>query len=55
MKGDMAGAAGLLGAFVSFVKAKFTRPLHCVLCIAENMIGPSAQRPGIVYLFHCSI
>lgn len=45
MKIDMAGAAGVLGAFCTLVKAGFKQPLHCLLCIAENHISPTATRP----------
>uniref|UniRef100_A0A915LCJ1 Cytosol aminopeptidase domain-containing protein n=1 Tax=Meloidogyne javanica TaxID=6303 RepID=A0A915LCJ1_MELJA len=45
MKIDMAGAAGVLGAFCTLVKAGFNQPLHCLLCIAENHISPTATRP----------
>ena len=48
MKHDMGGAAGVLGAFTSLVAGGFSRPLHCVLCLAENMVGDRAQRPDDV-------
>jgi len=43
MKRDMGGAAGVLGAFVALARQgglPCGRPLHCVLCLAENGIGP---------------
>ena len=40
MKIDMGGAAALLSAFSALVHAKIDKQLHCVLCIAENHIGP---------------
>lgn len=43
MKYDMAGAAAVLGAFCTLVKNGFKEELHCLLCIAENMIGPDAK------------
>jgi len=45
MKLDMAGAAGLLGAFCTLVKSGFKEELHCILCIAENHISPDATKP----------
>uniref|UniRef100_A0AC34FLR1 Cytosol aminopeptidase domain-containing protein n=1 Tax=Panagrolaimus sp. ES5 TaxID=591445 RepID=A0AC34FLR1_9BILA len=45
MKSDMAGAAGLLGAFCTLVKNGFKENLHCLLCIAENNISPAANKP----------
>ena len=44
MKCDMAGAAGMLAAFQAGVMCGVPRPLHCLLCLAENAIGPSAVR-----------
>ncbi|KDO17633.1 hypothetical protein SPRG_21849 [Saprolegnia parasitica CBS 223.65] len=54
MKADMGGAAGLLGAFDAAVRSGNVRarPLHCVLCIAENAIGPNATRPDEVHTFY---
>ncbi|OQR99339.1 metalloprotease family M17 [Achlya hypogyna] len=54
MKADMGGAAGLLGAFQAAVSSGNTgaRPLHCVLCLAENAIGPHAIRPDEVHTFY---
>uniref|UniRef100_A0A0N5B0L0 CYTOSOL_AP domain-containing protein n=1 Tax=Syphacia muris TaxID=451379 RepID=A0A0N5B0L0_9BILA len=45
MKQDMGGAAGMLSTFYVLVKSGFKQNLHCLLCIAENMIGPGAMRP----------
>ncbi|EKX46813.1 hypothetical protein GUITHDRAFT_159587 [Guillardia theta CCMP2712] len=44
MKADMAGAAGLLGAFYGLVESKVNKRIHLVLCLAENAIGPNALR-----------
>ncbi|DBA01937.1 TPA: hypothetical protein N0F65_006670 [Lagenidium giganteum] len=55
MKRDMGGAAGLLGAFETAVLSKNTTdttPLHVVLCIAENSVGPLATRPDDVHTFY---
>lgn len=48
MKQDMGGAAAVLGAFKVLVKSGFSENLHCLLCIAENMISPNAVRPDDV-------
>jgi probable aminopeptidase NPEPL1 len=42
MKIDMGGAAGVLGAFCTLVSSGFAQNLHCLLCIAENQISPTA-------------
>ena len=48
MKRDMGGAAAALGAFMSLADSaagdKRPRTVHCILCLAENMIGPNALR-----------
>jgi len=50
MKTDMGGSAGMLGAFFNIVETKsVTRPFHCILCIAENSVGPIAARPDDVH------
>lgn len=49
MKDDMAGSAACLGSFRSIVQAGgLSRPLHAVLCIAENSIDSRAFRPDDV-------
>ncbi|XP_076469917.1 putative aminopeptidase NPEPL1 [Babylonia areolata] len=45
MKRDCGGAAGILGAFYSAVKLGFKENLHAIFCLAENAVGPDAQRP----------
>jgi len=51
MKGDMGGSAGLLGAFFAAVRLGVNRKLHCVLCLAENAVGPKAFRnDDILYM-----
>jgi probable aminopeptidase NPEPL1 len=45
MKIDMGGAAALLGAFCTLVKSGFKQNLHCLLCIAENVPSPAANKP----------
>ena len=45
MKRDMGGSAAILGAFRALVKSGFEYPLACILCLAENAVGPAATRP----------
>ena len=52
MKRDMGGAAAILAAFVSAVKSGIQRPLHAILCIAENAIGPTSTRPDDVHTLY---
>ncbi|KAF0687353.1 Aste57867_20876 [Aphanomyces stellatus] len=54
MKDDMGGAAGLLGGFQAAVLSATlpTRPLHCVLCLAENSVGPKSTRPDDIHTFY---
>lgn len=51
MKTDMGGAAGVLAAFGAAVKLGYGQNLHCVLCVAENAIGPAAFRNDDVLRF----
>jgi len=51
MKDDMGGSAAVLGAFISVVKTgglPSRRPLHALLCIAENSVDSAAFRPDDV-------
>ncbi|RHY29146.1 hypothetical protein DYB32_005393 [Aphanomyces invadans] len=54
MKYDMGGAAGLLGAFEAAVTSRqfHSRPLHVILCLAENAIGPLATRPDDIHTLY---
>ncbi len=45
MKGDMGGAAAVLGAFQAAVRGGFPDRLVAVLCLAENAVGPESVRP----------
>mmetsp|Transcript_402 Transcript_402/g.443 ORF Transcript_402/g.443 Transcript_402/m.443 type:complete len:517 (+) Transcript_402:123-1673(+) len=50
MKIDMAGSAAVLGAFATAVSlGNLKKPLHGLLCIAENSIGPNATRPDDIH------
>lgn len=50
MKGDMGGAAAVLGAFAA--AADVPERILAVLCIAENAIGPEATRPDDILRMH---
>jgi len=52
MKSDCGGAAGILGAFALAVKSGFRENLHAVFCLAENAVGPKAQRPDDVVVMY---
>lgn len=45
MKGDMGGAAAVMGAFVAACKLKTSTRIHALLCLAENAVGPESTRP----------
>jgi len=45
MKSDMTGSSSMFGSFVALVKmGGLKEDLHCVLCLAENSIGPESFR-----------
>lgn len=51
MKMDMGGSAAVLGAFATAVSiGELSRPLHAILCIAENSISAVATRPDDVHV-----
>jgi len=52
MKRDCGGAAGVLGAFYVAVKNGFNDTLHCILCLAENSVGPIATRPDDIHTMY---
>jgi probable aminopeptidase NPEPL1 len=52
MKSDMGGCAALLQAFRVLVESKCPIPVVFVGCIAENAIGPLAQRPDDIVVAH---
>jgi len=45
MKNDMGGGAATLFAFETAVLSGIAIPLHAILCIAENSVGPASTRP----------
>ena len=52
MKRDMGGAATVLAAFQAVVRMGGLpdgSPLHCVLCLAENSVGPASTRPDDIH------
>ncbi|KAL3941950.1 MAG: hypothetical protein SGBAC_003778 [Bacillariaceae sp.] len=44
MKHDMGGSAGVFAGFWSAVQLGVPKKVHCILCLAENAIGPDAFR-----------
>lgn len=53
MKADMGGAAAILGTWQAVVSQGGLpdgRPLHAVLCLAENSVGPEATRPDDIHM-----
>ncbi len=52
MKGDMGGAAAVLGAFTVLASSGCRNKVSLVLCIAENAIGPTAYKPDDVLRMH---
>jgi leucyl aminopeptidase len=50
MKGDMAGAAAVLGAITQLARSRPAIPVTAYLVLAENMPDANAQRPGDIYL-----
>jgi leucyl aminopeptidase len=49
MKGDMGGAAAVLGAMTLIAQMRPAIPVTGYLCLAENMPDRNAQRPGDIY------
>jgi probable aminopeptidase NPEPL1 len=45
MKGDMGGAAAVLGAFAAAARTSNNVGIVAALCLAENSVGPEATRP----------
>ena len=52
MRGDMAGAATAAGGARALARLKAPGNVTAILPLAENMLGPDAQRPGDVWLSH---
>lgn len=52
MKGDMGGAAAVLGAFCVLAANGCKHKLSLVLCIAENSVGPAAYKPDDILRMH---
>lgn len=54
MKTDMGGSAAVLGAFQSIVQTNVNKstPVHALLCIAENSVGPTATRPDDIHTLY---
>ncbi|MEO0479743.1 MAG: leucyl aminopeptidase family protein [Planctomycetota bacterium] len=52
MKGDMGGAAAVLGAFHALVRGGHDGPVHAVIPLAENAIGSDAFKPDDILTLH---
>jgi hypothetical protein len=58
MKADMGGSAAILCAWKALVESfssdqtESNRPIHALLCLAENSVGPDATRPDDVHVFY---
>ncbi|MCA8974496.1 MAG: leucyl aminopeptidase family protein [Planctomycetes bacterium] len=52
MKGDMGGAAAVLGAFATLARHQPPCRISLVMCLAENAIGPGAYKPDDVITMH---
>jgi probable aminopeptidase NPEPL1 len=52
MKGDMGGAAAVIGAFQAAVATGVPYKLIAVLCLAENAVGPDSVRPDDILRMH---
>ena len=52
MKGDMGGAAAVLGAFKVLASSLCRHKVSLLLCIAENAVGPDAYKPDDVLRMH---
>ena len=56
----MGGSAGILCAWKALVEnsestvhgCSNNRPIHALLCLAENSVGPDATRPDDVHVFY---
>ena len=52
MKADMGGAAAVVGAFYKLVNSGSKKRVICCVGLAENAIGPEAQKPDDVVKMH---
>ncbi len=52
MKGDMGGAAAMLGAFATLATTGCKQRMSLLLCLAENAIGPAAFKPDDILRLH---
>lgn len=55
MKRDMGGAAAILGAFEALMassQSTLSRPVHAILCLAENSVASNATRPDDVHTLY---
>ena len=56
MKKDCSGATAMLFTFKQLVQSNFKKAnVICVLCLAENNIGPLATKPDDIYIGHSGL
>ena len=55
MRGDMGGAATVVGATLAIAKLKLPVNLITVCPLTENMPGPSATKPGDMYVWNLPV
>lgn len=55
MKHDMGGSAIVFGGFLTAVALEVDREVTCTLCLADNAIGPRAQRNDDIIRFKSGI
>jgi probable aminopeptidase NPEPL1 len=55
MKGDMGGAAAVLGAFRTLASSGIKKRVSALLCIAENAIGPDAFKNDDILDLHSGL
>lgn len=55
MKVDMGGAATVFSAFLSAVQTEAQVELACLLCLADNAVGPKSYRNGDIVRLKCGI
>jgi len=51
MKCDMGGAAAVFGGFLTAVQLKAPQAVDCVLCLADNAVGPRSFRNNDIIIF----
>lgn len=55
MKHDMGGAAAIFGGFLSLVMSDSPLEISCILCLADNAVGPKSQRNDDIIIMKSGI